>query len=162
MKIDFGQASQVLANIGVMLGLAFLAIEIGQNQESLEEQNVLTTLAARDTALEHYSQFRLFLLANPELFQLWEKGQRDQPLTDLESQQFATLCLEEIYLNLSVFNRFSALGQTLEVRELVGRLARGLKASERRFACWAAQRETVSARGHAAFVNAVEQAIERP
>lgn len=159
MKIELGQASQVLANIGVMLGLVFLAIEIGQNQDSLDEQNLLTTLAARDTALEHYSQFRLFLLANPELFQLWEKGQRDEPLTDLESQQFGTLCIEEIYLNLSVFNRFSALAQNLEVRELVGRMARGIAASQRRAACWAAQSETISARGHEAFVNAVEQAI---
>jgi hypothetical protein len=47
-KIDFGQMSQVLANVGVMLGIIFLAIEIRQNQAALDEQNTLTTLTSRE------------------------------------------------------------------------------------------------------------------
>jgi len=37
-KIDFGQTIQILANVGVIAGLIFLAIEIAQNNELLQAE----------------------------------------------------------------------------------------------------------------------------
>jgi hypothetical protein len=37
-KIDLGQTIQMLANIGVIAGIAFLAVEISQNTGMLEAQ----------------------------------------------------------------------------------------------------------------------------
>jgi len=66
-KIDLGQARQILANVGVMLGLVFLAVETGQNQRALDEQKTLAKLSVPDTQFEAYSRFRHLLLSNPDL-----------------------------------------------------------------------------------------------
>jgi len=51
-RIDLGQTIGILANLGVIAGIVFLAVEIGQNQAALEEQNTLTRISARDAASE--------------------------------------------------------------------------------------------------------------
>ena len=160
-QIDVGQVSQVLANVGVMLGIVFLAIEVRQNQATLEEQNTLTTLAARDGALDNFSRFRILLLENPSLHALWLKGRDDEPLSDVEGDQFLTLCLEDTYGRLSVYNRFSALGEVLEVEALVRRMATQLMESARHTECWQTLRGLIAAQGHNSFVSAIDQAIER-
>jgi hypothetical protein len=159
--INLGQASQVLANIGVMLGIVFLAIEIRQNQATLEEQNTLTTLSARDAAQENNGRFRVLLLENPELLQVWQKAENDESLDEHEMQQFRLLCSQNADTQLTSFNRFSALGKVQEVEVLVELIARNVVTSERIAECWGAHTTGFSARGYSSFVNAVDQAIER-
>ena len=53
-KLDVGQMITILANLGVIAGIVFLAVEIRQNQASLDEQNVLNRQASRDAALESF------------------------------------------------------------------------------------------------------------
>jgi hypothetical protein len=45
-KIDLGQMIQILANIGVIAGIVFLAIELRQNSEQLELQSYQSWVAA--------------------------------------------------------------------------------------------------------------------
>jgi hypothetical protein len=48
-QIDYGQAAQVLANVGVLAGIIFLAFELQQNNELLNMQIRATTLEQRQS-----------------------------------------------------------------------------------------------------------------
>lgn len=50
MKIDVGQTVNTLANVGVLVGIVFLAIEVSPNQATLEEQTTLNALSGRDAS----------------------------------------------------------------------------------------------------------------
>jgi len=150
----------LVANIGVIMGIVFLAIEINQNQTALEEQNMLTRLSARESNTEMLGEFRYLLLENPDLLQVWEKAQTDEPLTKLESQQFRTMCVERVWGQLAIYNRFVALGETQEAEGAARLVARGPSGSAER-GCWDSNKGDILARGHDAFVNAVEAAREK-
>lgn len=56
----------LLANFGVLAGILFLAIEIQQNQESLEDANRINAWSASDSALAYTSGFRELLITNAD------------------------------------------------------------------------------------------------
>ena len=155
-KIDLGQTSQIVASIGVMLGIVFLAIEIGQNQEALEEQNALTLLTGRDEAYESFGDFRRLLLENPDLMQVWTRGGSDEELTPLEREQFSTLCIDDIYMRVALYNRFNALDLPLEAQVLVDNLRSRNARSTAFNRCWEGRRNPLLRRGYDGFLNAVD------
>ena len=76
-KLDIGQTVSILANLGVVAGIIFLAIEIQQNNELLGAQARASRLALRqaDTAL---------VIENPELAAAHYKYSQGEPLTGYE------------------------------------------------------------------------------
>jgi len=62
-KIDLGQTINILANVGVIVGLAFLVYELHQNNEFLEQQE-------RYTFLENVVGFTEFSAADPDVARL--------------------------------------------------------------------------------------------
>ena len=57
----------LLANIGVVAGIVFLAVEIRQNQAILEESNQYNFLEMRAISLESYNDFRALVVQDAEL-----------------------------------------------------------------------------------------------
>ena len=55
-KIDLVQTTQVVANLGVIAGIVFLAIEIGQNSEVMESQTRLNLVAVENEILTVLSE----------------------------------------------------------------------------------------------------------
>lgn len=79
-KIEPGQLASLIANLGVLLGLLFLAYELNQNNELMEAEarlnrTILTIDAWRATS------------ENPELTELREKERRGEPLSSAETRQ---------------------------------------------------------------------------
>ena len=76
-KIDFGQMFAILANVGVLVGIVFLAVEIQQNSEALgvqarqDRQNVRRSIMTRT-------------VDNPELGRALYKAQNGEELTSFE------------------------------------------------------------------------------
>lgn len=76
-KIDLGRPIGILANLGVILGILFVAVEIHQNSEALgvqarqDRQNVRRSIMART-------------VDNPELGRILHKAQRGEDLTSFE------------------------------------------------------------------------------
>ena len=87
-KVDFGQAITVLANVGVIAGIVFLAVELQQNNALLESQ-------VRATRTMMRQDFFRDLFANPELTRLIVKASDGQELTEEED-------LRIFWLNTSV------------------------------------------------------------
>ena len=96
-KIDLGQAISILANVGVIAGIVFLAVEIQQNTSAIRSQS---SIAVNDS-LAHLNQA---LYDNPELTDIWIRGR--ESLVDLdpnEAERFGAYVLER--LNLAVYVR---------------------------------------------------------
>ena len=97
-KLDFGQTITLLANLGVIAGIVFLAIEISQNQVSLDEQNVLARQSSRDAALEGFGSLRRMALSNRELLETLLKQSAGKELSEFEQAQWSLFCTELIWL----------------------------------------------------------------
>ena len=76
-KIDLGQAISILANVGVIAGIVFLALELQQNNQSLALQSRLDREAL---FLEGVAR----RLENPDLFRVTAKLDRGDTLSDEE------------------------------------------------------------------------------
>ena len=77
-KIDLGQTITILANIGVIAGIAFLVVELQQNNEFLAAQ-------ARSESLNLKQADAMLVLENPDLARAVIKGGNNEPLSDYES-----------------------------------------------------------------------------
>lgn len=86
-KIQFGQAIGILANVGVIASIVFLAIELHQNNEQLELQIREEYAARRNSVLDIVLQY-------PGLLALFEK-QADQ-LTEIERDRLTLLGIKTI------------------------------------------------------------------
>jgi len=89
-KIDLGQMMQILANLGVFAGIVFLAVEIQQNTESMDESRNLAFAQAQQARLSQLDDsFRS--LANseylPGIFAKYRAEGREA-LSDEEFQRF--------------------------------------------------------------------------
>jgi hypothetical protein len=83
-KIDVGQTIQMLANVGVVAGIVFLAFELQQNNELLAAEARVNQLEARrGTALQ--------LTNNPQLAGILYRLQNGEAVTPEEHYQFTWL-----------------------------------------------------------------------
>jgi len=77
-NLDLGQVISILANVGVIAGILFLAIELRQNNEHLAAQSSFAQFS-----LERERRTRL--MENPDGFtELVVKARSEAPLTDVE------------------------------------------------------------------------------
>ena len=76
-KINLGQAVQTLANLSVIVGIVFLALQLRQN-------NALLAAQARATRAQVRIDGVGLILNNPELLQAGFKQLNGQPLTEME------------------------------------------------------------------------------
>jgi hypothetical protein len=76
-KIDVGQAVGILANLGVIAGIVFLGIEIGQNSELMRS-------AARNAQNERIQDYIEQVYMTPGLAEIIVKARNSEPLTDAE------------------------------------------------------------------------------
>ena len=90
-KIELGQSISILANLGVIAGIVFLAVELQQNNEFLAAQSRATRVALRQAD-------RSLVISNPELAHTLLKHRKEEPLTEYES-----LLLEE-YMSFVLVN----------------------------------------------------------
>ena len=83
-KIDIENRIQLLANIGVVIGIGFLAYELRQNTLSTE-------VAAADNFVQTVQSFNDSIIGNSEVAELFVKAQRDIELTEAERLQLVLL-----------------------------------------------------------------------
>ncbi|MGD8324960.1 MAG: hypothetical protein PVF50_11405 [Gammaproteobacteria bacterium] len=79
-SFDIGQMISILANIGVIAGIAFLAFEIHQNNELLEAQARFNHKETRANLLGEFE-------SNPELARITVKAKKGEGVTAEEQLQ---------------------------------------------------------------------------
>jgi hypothetical protein len=148
-KFDWAQTIQTVANVGVLAGLIFLAVEVSQNQSSIDEDAQLNTL-------ESFNEFRNFIAQNEQLSEIWLAGQAGNELTPTESLRFGYVCLDYLFLFATNYSRFETQGRSAGQQQLVDVLQRQFKESPGLEACWERQKATITGFGYGAFVDAME------
>jgi hypothetical protein len=124
-KIEPGQTVTFLANLGVMAGIVFLAVEIRQNQVSLDEANAISRATALHEAISEFSEFRSLSIESEEISELWLKGIAGEELTSTEALRFDGMC-QDLFAELAVTHRSAILlGENEVAGEAVGTM-RGL------------------------------------
>lgn len=84
-KIHLGQAIQIIANLGVIAGIVFLAIEVRSASDANQLQSAYV-------GAEGFNQVNLLLAANPDLSRIFVVGMDDPDrLSNTEAAQFANL-----------------------------------------------------------------------
>ena len=73
-KIDLGQMVAILANVGVIAGIAFLAVEMNQNNQLLRAEAIGTVLDTRMARAD-------FHVTNPEINPVIVKNGNNEPLS---------------------------------------------------------------------------------
>ena len=81
-KLDLGQIVSILANLGVIAGIVFLAIEIRQNNELLRSEARESQVESRAGSLERWA-------ADGELMQLRLRASDGEQLTTAEEWRVA-------------------------------------------------------------------------
>lgn len=102
MKIDAGQAISILANVGVIAGIFFLAFELRQNNDLLATQARTTLLNARVT------QQQLSATNSGGINELMSKSRAGEQLTPAEFSQLRS------YWSLMLYNFAAVHKEVLE------------------------------------------------
>jgi len=92
MKIDLGQSLSILANVGVIAGIIFLALELRQNNQFAAAEAQATRYMA---AVEAFS----ITAENGELAEILLKSGTDQPLSPLEARRLGSYWTRTLVLN---------------------------------------------------------------
>lgn len=79
-KIDLGKIIQIVASVGVVVGLVFLVVEINQNTQA-------TNTASRDAAVEHVLHFFKQSMDSQVIARAQHKMESGGELDDFERQQ---------------------------------------------------------------------------
>ncbi len=148
-KIDLGQAIQALANVGVLAGIIFLAVEVRQNQDSMDEERSLNALVV-------FSDFRELVSQNEQLSQIWLDGLSGNELAPVEAMRFNFLCNNYLWAYWSNYQRFESQGDTAALQGSVNSLRRQLAESMGLKECWDGLKFIVIDYGFTAFVADVD------
>jgi len=89
-RLDFAQTITILANVGVIAGIVFLAVEIRQNNELMAEE---AQRARGESVREGYSQ----LAENGELAAILVKENGGEPLTAVEEVRLGSWYIRGLF-----------------------------------------------------------------
>lgn len=63
-----------MANLGVVVGIFLLVIEIRQNQTLLEQDQQLAVLDALTTDIQQFHDWREMLVQDEDILRIWSEG----------------------------------------------------------------------------------------
>ncbi len=108
---DLGNLGELVAGIGVVVSLIYLARQIRQNTSHLSQNTQTVRLAALEASLESGNRVRELLIVNPELSDLYIKGLEGYSLLDRS---------ERLRFGMLLKNLFGALQAAYSRNEVLG------------------------------------------
>lgn len=156
MKIDLGQTAQLLANLGVIAGIVFLAIEVRQNQDSLEESNRISVVSTRYNALQSFNQLRYSILQQEGLAETLA-GEAPTEMTGANLRRLDSYCGITIWNLATAYETFQALGDEVAAEGAVETTRSAISGDNLMTVCWQRYRARLDLWGYDEFVAAVEE-----
>jgi len=152
VKINVGQVTQVVSNLGVLAGIVFLAIEVRQNDFAVNTEAQISTM---DT----FNHFREVVATDDELSAIWFGGLTGESLEPTDSPRFDYLCLN--YINIFAANhaRSEAQGRPSEA---LARIFGGAAVNNPGLlSCWERVKFSLTRLGYESFVNQVDASLQQ-
>jgi hypothetical protein len=159
-KIDLGQTINTLANVGVLVGIVFLAIEVSQNQASLEEANSINLIEARDETIQNFRSRNATLLQDKELYRIQLSGDAGDEMDRLDARMYQTLCTDRIWVYAAAHARTTALGMAPIPDAAVSDMSSLISSNPGFRQCWNRVKGSVTAWGVGDFVASVERMLQ--
>ena len=100
-KIDLGQTVGILANIGVIAGIVFLALELQQNNELMEAE-------ARAASSDRRTEIPQLVSVNTELANILVKAKNGEPLTEAEELRVIAFNVSRLRGQEAYFREYQA------------------------------------------------------
>jgi hypothetical protein len=148
-KIDLGQILNTLANLGVIAGIVFLAMEIRQT-------NSIAILDARTTELDQYNNWRMTLVEDDLLSDIWTRGLAGMLDDPLEIRKFQLLCMNYVWLSVTAWERGVELGRQTVVTTQTAIRGRMLREDVGFQDCWDYVKDSIIEYGLSDYVDQVE------
>ena len=150
-KIDLGQAISILANIGVIGGIVFLAYELRQNTLATEitaAQNVITNIGSRNIVVIESDEFANVVL----------RAEAGEPLTPSETMRLRIFFADALrgWQSIYVQNRRGALDEAIWRTQLAE-----MKFTINGYASYRAYWEATKENYSSGFVELVDSLIDR-
>lgn len=145
------------ANIAVFASIMFLAVEIRQNQVSIDEANQLSKLDARVIEIEQFNNFRNGLIEDPVLLKIWNTGLADADLSAEDEARFDLLCANIIWISAGSWERSVALDRMDAAAATTSLRTEMIRDSSRFARCWHSMRRNLVPYGLGEYVKAVEE-----
>jgi len=144
------------ANVGVLIGIFVLVVELQQNQEMFEQEQQMNLLTARIADIQQYQEFRWMLVQDTELLQVWMDGLDGKEMTDVQDMRFLLTCISALWADASTFERSSALGRSDTTAITLASDVRGnIDESPGYERCWNSTEQAIVNYGFEDFVDAV-------
>jgi len=153
---DINKWLTLVANFGVIAGILFLAVEVRQNQESLNEANVISRLSASAATLEAYDGFRTMLIQDREIAQLWDSGLQGASLDPIDAQRFQRLCESHVWNLVVAYERYIAIGREDSAIDTAGQVRSNIEAYIGYRECWQIIENGIREVGCGFFIETVE------
>jgi hypothetical protein len=158
----------LIANFGVVAGIFFLAIEIRQNQSTLEQNQVLME---RDYQLNVANGFRLaadaadknrsLIIQDEEVAQIWLDGLEGKELTATNQYRFNQLCDMNIWNAAVLYERYRVLNDKQRMQALIDVTREQMEASAAFKSCRERNIDRLHSWGMGQFVDAVNSGTDQ-
>ena len=99
----------VLTNIGVIVGLVFVAFEIHQNSLVLETETRISRIEVNDATREAWQTWFSTIVENRDVAALWLKGNAGDPLDSIDEHRYKLLARQLFMLIAQNYRQFSTL-----------------------------------------------------
>ena len=146
----------LLANLGVVAGIFFLAVEIRQNQSMLEDSNRLSRFESRMSAVDTFNDWRGQWVQDEELTRIWVTGHSGEGLSAIEQARYDNLCTSNLWIHLKIHEWGIAMGDMETVRGHAKMIRSQLEGSPGHKRCWEVVRAAMLMYRADSFIEAVE------
>ena len=99
----------VLTNIGVIVGLVFVAYEIHQNSLSLETETRVSRIEVYDATREAWQSWHLAIIENRDVADLWLRGNAGEALDPVDAHRYELLARQLFMLIAQNYRQFSTM-----------------------------------------------------
>lgn len=145
------------ANLGVLVGILLLVIELRQNQQLLELDQRLSILDSESLEVARFTDLRMLRIQDREVARIWTDGAAGKELDPIDQERFSDMCAASLWAETLMYGRSVALGRTEFAEGTVGSVQRQIRNRPGMAVCWQRHREGLLTRwGYANFVSAVE------
>ena len=156
-KIDPVQATQILSNLGVIVGIIFLAVEVSQNQASFDKANDLSQMMVTQSSLEKFNVFRYAVAQDEGLAELILKARESDSLSPVEAYRFDQLCKTVFWNSAVMAHQYDIVGQSAPAEALGDSMRQIIEANTGWRSCWERVKPDLINYGFPYLVNAVEE-----
>ncbi len=146
----------VLTNIGVLVGIFLLVVELRQNQEVLELDLKVTMLDSAHIDVSRFSDWRAKLINDPETAKLFLDGISGKELDDVSRMRFSMICNDLFWAAALMHERSVVLDRT-EYEEATVQWMRETIQQPGIGTCWEEMKGVFSLWGYDDFVEVVDR-----